>query len=319
MSTSVTSRPLPTDGPTAGGDELDDLFNYDVDDIDDPFSQNYVVPGSKEDAKEAAAKAKADADLGIDKKLEITRAPRAPRVKLDEDRLLSANGIPKLRGKAKHHLKFKGKGHEYSDASRLLSFYQLWLDDLFPKARFLDALAMVEKTGHKKRMQMMRMEWINEGKPHSSVHEDSLFDEPALPAREDGEREKTAPRVAPIFEKRASEGPRTPVANADAEADMDNDIYDATPRLRRQQPAEEPVSQTDSLFGGGTQSIFGPAKTVEDGPDGDELDALMADFDEEAIQRDLQPAAATARPVAAVTQEIDDDELEAMAEMNDMW
>jgi replication fork protection complex subunit Csm3/Swi3 len=86
MSTSVTSKPLPTDGPTAGGDELDDLFNYDVDDIDDPFSENYVVPGSKERAKEAAAKAKADADLGIDKKLEITRAPRAPRVKLDEDR-----------------------------------------------------------------------------------------------------------------------------------------------------------------------------------------------------------------------------------------
>jgi replication fork protection complex subunit Csm3/Swi3 len=65
---------------------LDDLFNYDVDDINDPFSENYVVPGSKERAKEAAAKAKADADLGIDKKLEITRAPRAPRVKLDEDR-----------------------------------------------------------------------------------------------------------------------------------------------------------------------------------------------------------------------------------------
>jgi replication fork protection complex subunit Csm3/Swi3 len=86
MSTSVASRPLPTDGPTAGGDELDDLFDYDVDDINDPFSENYVVPGSKERAKEEAAKAKADADLGIDKKLEITRQPRAPRVKLDEDR-----------------------------------------------------------------------------------------------------------------------------------------------------------------------------------------------------------------------------------------
>jgi replication fork protection complex subunit Csm3/Swi3 len=176
---------------------------------------------------------------------------------------------------------------------------------------------MVEKTGHKKRMQMMRMEWINEGKPHSSVHEDSLFDEPAPPAREDGEREKTAPRVAPIFEKRASERPRTPVA--DAEADVGDDIYDATPRPRRQ-PVEEPVSQTDSLFGGETQSIFGPAKTVaEDGPDEDELDALMADFDEEAIQRDLQPTAAPTRQVAAVTQEIDEDELEAMAEMDDMW
>jgi replication fork protection complex subunit Csm3/Swi3 len=179
---------------------------------------------------------------------------------------------------------------------------------------------MVEKTGHKKRMQMMRMEWINEGKPRSSVHEDSLFDEPALPARVDGEREKTAPRVAPIFEKRTSERPKTPIA--DAEADMDDDIYDATPRPGRQQPVEEPFSQTDSLFGGGTQSVFGPAKiVVEDGPDEDELDALMADLDDESLQRDLQPAAAPAKPVAAVTQEIDDDEMEAMAEMDmgDMW
>jgi replication fork protection complex subunit Csm3/Swi3 len=179
---------------------------------------------------------------------------------------------------------------------------------------------MVEKAGHKKRMQMMRMEWINEGKPQSSVHENSLFDDPVIPARENGEREKIAPRVAPIFEKRASERPKTPLA--DAGADMDDDIYDATPRPTRQQPVEEPVSQTDSLFGGGTQSIFGPAKTVvEDGPDEDELDALMADFDEEALQRDIRPAAAPTKPSVALAQDIDDDEMEAMAEMDmgDMW
>jgi replication fork protection complex subunit Csm3/Swi3 len=178
---------------------------------------------------------------------------------------------------------------------------------------------MVEKSGHKKRMQMMRMEWINEGKPRSSVHEDSIFDEPALPPRENGDREKTAPRVAPIFEKRASERPKTPVV--DAEADMDDDIYDATPRPRRQ-PAEESVSQTNSLFGGTTQSIFGPAKTTaQDGPDEDELDALMADLDDEALQRDIRPAAAPAKSATAVTQEIDEDEMEAMAEMDmgDMW
>jgi replication fork protection complex subunit Csm3/Swi3 len=176
---------------------------------------------------------------------------------------------------------------------------------------------MVEKTGHKRRMQIMRMEWINEGKPHSSVHEDSIFDEPALPPRENGEQEKTAPRVAPIFEKRASERPKTPVPNA--EADMDDDIYDATPRPRRRQPAEEPVSQSDSLFGGTTQSIFGPAKpAAQDGPDEDELDALMADLDNEALQRDLQLAAVPAKPAAPVTQEIDEDEMEAMAEM-DIW
>jgi replication fork protection complex subunit Csm3/Swi3 len=86
MSSPATSRPLPTEGPTAGGDELDDLFNYDVDDVNDPFSENYVVPGSKERAKEAVSKSKADAGLGIDKEIEVARKPRAPRVKLDEDR-----------------------------------------------------------------------------------------------------------------------------------------------------------------------------------------------------------------------------------------
>jgi len=166
---------------------------------------------------------------------------------------------------------------------------------------------------------MMRMEWINEGKPRPSVHEDSLFDEPALPARENGEREENASRVAPIFEKRASERPKTPAPDAGPE--MDGDIYDATPR-RRRQPAEDPVSQTDSLFGGTSQSIFGPAKTiVEDGPDEDELDALMAGFDEEAMERNLQPASAPTKPVVAISQEIDDDEMEAMAEMDmgEMW
>jgi len=49
--------------------------------------------------------------------------------------------------------------------ARLLNTYQLWLDDLFPKAKFADGLVMVEKVGHKKQLQMMRREWIDEGKP----------------------------------------------------------------------------------------------------------------------------------------------------------
>ena len=42
--------------------------------------------------------------------------------------------------------------------------YQLWLDDLYPRAKFADGLAMIEKLGHTKRLQVMRREWINEGK-----------------------------------------------------------------------------------------------------------------------------------------------------------
>ncbi|RDL41609.1 Uncharacterized protein BP5553_01588 [Venustampulla echinocandica] len=314
----VASRPLPTDGPSAGGDELDDLFDYEGG-MDDPFSENYKPPvTSKQTTNPTAARERSGAGLGIDEEVEVTRKPRAPRVKLDEHRLLSAAGIPKLRKRARDHLKFKGKGHEFSDAARLLGFYQLWLDDLFPKARFLDALAMVEKMGHKKVMQAARMEWINEGKPHSSVHEDSLFDEPALPPRQDVERENTASRIAPIFEKPTTERPKTPAQDPDAE---ENDLYDATPKAIRRNP-EDSVPQTGSIFGPGAASIFGPQKNIvaDDGPPEDDLDALLAE--EEMMQMSAKAAQPPPGPSNAAAPRDDfDDDMEAMAEMDmdGMW
>lgn len=62
-------------------------------------------------------------------------------------------------------LHLKGKGHEFSDAAKLLNYYQLWLDNLYPRAKFADGLQLVEKAGHSKRMQTMRKTWIDEGKP----------------------------------------------------------------------------------------------------------------------------------------------------------
>lgn len=59
----------------------------------------------------------------------------------------------------------KGKGHEFSDVAKLLNYYQLWLDQLYPRAKFADAIQLVEKAGHTKRMQMYRKSWIDEGKP----------------------------------------------------------------------------------------------------------------------------------------------------------
>lgn len=90
-------RPLPTETPTAGGnefDDLDDLFDYDAGDVNDPFSDNYVVPGSKnkEAAKDSASNAKSGADLGLDKEIEVTRKPRVPRVKLDEHKCVQLSG-----------------------------------------------------------------------------------------------------------------------------------------------------------------------------------------------------------------------------------
>lgn len=161
---------------------------------------------------------------------------------------------------------------------------------------------MVEKMGHKKRMQMMRMEWINEGKPKPD--NDNLFEEPTLPPRDNETREKTVP-LAPIFEKSANERPKTP--QPDADVDMDEDLYGATPKSTRKQPE---VNGT---------SIFGNAKTVpEDDPFDDDLDALLAE--EEMLQATSgnAKAAPVAAKVATAEAAIDDDEEAAMAEM-DMW
>jgi replication fork protection complex subunit Csm3/Swi3 len=231
--------------------------------------------------------------------------------------LLSQAGIPKLRKRAKD-LKLKGKGHEvgrvggigpnftdclqYSDAARLLQMYQLWLDDLFPKARFLDALAMVERLGHKRRIQMVRDQLINEGAP-KSVHEESMYDEPQLSPRDDSDRRPVPTKVAPIFEKRVEERQKTPAPVEE----MEEDLYNATPRAPRVEVTSQAPTAVES-------SIFGATKTtIEENPedDLDELDALLAEQ-----EMDLDKPAATDQKEA----EPDfDDDMEAMAEMDDMW
>ncbi|KAJ5683177.1 hypothetical protein N7462_006342 [Penicillium macrosclerotiorum] len=166
---------------TRSPDNVNDLFDYDVG-LDEIFQAKAV---SNADSSKPTTGNSAALGLGLDEEVKVTKK-RQPIAKLDEERLLSQSGIPKLRHIAKQKLRFKGKGHEFSDAARLLSFYQLWLDDLFPRAKFADGLTMIEKLGHTKRIQTMRREWIEEEKPrrlgdHEPLH--YLSDGKALPIK----------------------------------------------------------------------------------------------------------------------------------------
>lgn len=188
---------------------------------------------------------------------------------------------------------------------------------------------MVEKLGHKKMIQSARMDWINEEKAKSSVHEDSLFDEPELPPRDENEREKTVSRIAPIFDTAASERPKTPVPNQDPDFD---DMYDSTPKNARQNPA----IQSTSVFGGGNDSIFGPPKVItagDDGPPDDDLEALLAEAeqqggDEEMLDDDIEallaanndnaPSSQPAKPDTGKSIQAEDEDMDAMEAMMDM-
>ncbi|KAK0717324.1 replication fork protection component Swi3-domain-containing protein [Lasiosphaeria miniovina] len=261
-------------------------------DNDDPFASDTPEPASA--PQKADNKGKKTDSLGIDEQIDLTRKPRAPRVKLDETRLLSEKGIPKLR-KMAPRIKFKGKGHEFSDASRLLSFYQEWLDNLFPKATFLDALAMVEKAGHKIVMRNERQRWIDEGKPKPTIED---VDEDHQDQRSSAPRQPS--RIAPIFEQMAGQDRAgTPAAD---DLFGDDDIYNATPR-------------------GST----GPSRqAAQEVPDDDDLDALMAEAESNTLQPPKGPSTTTPsfgsifgsgsnnRSAQASSGEPDDDDLDAL-------
>lgn len=166
----------------------------------------------------------------------------------------------------------------------------------------------------------MRTEWINEGKPRDSVHDDSVFDDPVPEAR-DREKSQTAARIAPIFEQRQRDRAKTPQATLNVE---DEDIYGVSP-----QPKKKSTATVKSIFGGGSNDIpedddldalFGQdvntdarnEKTPEpDAPEDDDLDAL---FGEES---NTNKAPSNLKTTTA-QEDFDDDEA-AMAEMDMDW
>lgn len=167
----------------------------------------------------------------------------------------------------------------------MLQMYQVWLDDLFPKAEFLDALKMVEKQGHKKQMQGMRTQWINQvSSGDSSVigHNSAPFNAASI-ANSVHVDHGSGTGSAKLNNVRASSVSRTSVEP--------NEVHDAT------HPVHSTLSTSDH---------------EEDMPD--DLDALL-------LEADMNDAS---HPHPALNsgyvQEADfDDDMEAMAQLNGQW
>ena len=134
--------------------------------------------------------------------------------------------------------------------------YQLWLDDLFPKARFADALAMVEKEGHKTSMHKMRTEWINESKPRDIMAEfdEFLEDAPAGYA--------TQPRLP-----HAAGAPHTTELDRGVDS-IPGDLFD--------DDDFEDMMRTSAPSGPSGTSGAGGFNRPSGIPDEDELDEMMA-------------------------------------------
>jgi replication fork protection complex subunit Csm3/Swi3 len=128
MASRIAARPSAP--PARPSNDIDD---YDVD--DDPFAESGDEAAQKNGSTVTKSKKRKEATgLGIDEEVSVTKKPRVPRAKLDEARLLSDNGIPKLRSKARN-LKFKGKGHEVLHCIYVTSFF-FWMQFAHRNASF---------------------------------------------------------------------------------------------------------------------------------------------------------------------------------------
>ncbi|OBT63757.1 hypothetical protein VE03_06910 [Pseudogymnoascus sp. 23342-1-I1] len=297
---------MPPNPPPPETDDLDALFNDYTSVFDKPLSpppRRASPPPSRTTSKPT---------LGLDAPL--TLPTRAPRPKLDEARLLSSRGIPKLRERART-LRLKGKGHEYGDAERLLGLYQLWLDDLYPKAKFGDALGMVERVGHKKTVALARRGWIEEGRP--GREEEDGGDGVVRPQAQTQTRREGTERIAPIFTDLASRSveqrktPDIPAADApDDDLDAIAELYGASPRRPAAKPAAQPQT---SIFGPGAVAPLPSAATAEE--EEEEEDDLAALLAEGGMDVDTLTTTAAPTKTKAPAEDEFDDEMDAMAEM----
>lgn len=184
---------------------------------------------------------------------------------------------------------------QYSDVARLLTVYQLWLDELYPRAKFADGLAIIEKLGHSKRMQTMRREWINEVKPKETL--ETLGNSSQKPASK-----------RPIIEP-ARDGPTTavPAKSLETQAAIDDDdidYYTATP----QKGENEEISRRTNLT---IQSLFvSDEEKVDNLPPVDDLDVLLGE-DQEKLP--------SGTPGSPRREDNFDDEMEGMASVDDLW
>ncbi|KAI5778903.1 replication fork protection component Swi3-domain-containing protein [Geopyxis carbonaria] len=299
-----TSRNAATDD-----NAMDDLFDYDVDydnldfSIPDPKTPPPRAPSPKKDI------------LALDEEVQV-KAKRVV-VKLDEARLMGPNGLPKLRREAPKKLKFKGKGHEYKDAARLLSYYQLWADDMFKKGKFRDTLKIIEKLGHSKSMRATRKDWI--------------YEDPNAPAplREYGPEAGAKPWEAEYGRGVTggfgvtTEGTAAPTVLAAARepaADNDDDLYSVPARPAVQgsifgssAAAAAPVpDDPNALFKGSAPAL---EDSDDDMVDDAEIEALLA---AQKIEEEKKRAAAAAAKAAEPPPDDFDDEMEAMGDMSFM-
>ncbi|MCJ1379313.1 chromosome segregation in meiosis- protein [Xylographa soralifera] len=308
--------------PPPAGDDLDDLFNYDVN-TDDVFRD--YNPAMDAPARPTSPARPSAADLGIDEEIQTTIPSR------DTETAAHHEGEAEIQGQRPRgiglllYMCARGLtvGSKYEDVARLLNVYQLWLDDLYPRAKFADGLAIIEKLGHTKRLQTMRREWIKEGRPLERREEEAASSEissqPTAIATGTRTEEGLANAHTTGVNETASRPPTSKPTPSASKSSKEESLFISDDDLDPHPSDDEldALLAEDALLTTSTTPAITPGARrpheADQHPPDDDLDALLA---EDTFHPPSAPTAA--RPSTTKHDEFED-EMEAMAGMDDMW
>ncbi|KAI9032746.1 replication fork protection component Swi3-domain-containing protein [Phycomyces nitens] len=138
-------------------DDLNDSF-YDLLGDLDPFGKTTGETSQNTSSTFDPLAARGNKRAGEEE--EPVRAKRHFK-KLDADLMLSDKGLPRIRHEAPW-LRFKGRGYEDLDLARLMEFYHIWADNLFPRLAFSDFSHSVLKATANARCQTVLSTWQDE-------------------------------------------------------------------------------------------------------------------------------------------------------------
>ncbi|KAG8766935.1 hypothetical protein FRC15_006006 [Serendipita sp. 397] len=176
--------------------------------------------------------------------------------KVDDERLIGERGFPALIKEAKK-FKPKGKGHESEDLDRLLSIYQFWAHNMFPKTQFRDTVERVERVCRSRRMLINLGMWRDAGPIPKGVTVDPNKSEDS----DDNEREEREVNTA----REVPTTSRPPTSNQPSfqaqQDEQDDDLWDEF-----DDPPEEMERETS------TRTVPQQQKPTSNAPDDDELE-----------------------------------------------
>lgn len=153
---------------------------------------------------------------------------------------------------------------------------------------------MVEKAGHNKMMQKMRVDWINEGRPKDTSGMETFQEQEDQQQNKGPGASRQAEQIAPVLDR---------LGTPEMDDLFEDDIYNATPIGRGKNSGttdktDEPnkdilealmaeaggservehMGRKSSIFGDGRPKAAGnPQQVVTEEPEEDDLDALLAE------------------------------------------